>query len=372
MGISGDNVSALVAALGADEWPTALGAVSDADAYLRSAAPGSPEIRAVIDALVLLARHQKWEVRRAVANVAARSTHPQFEGALARFVTDDNALVRQAAQRAALRRRDWQNAGAFGRQHEARINSTLDDVEARFGVRGRAAVKRAAAQIADTFARELYHEVIKLIAPIANSAERLSLRVSDINAPREQLANDASKIGRRVRHLKSVLDAMRTYTAQPNLAFQTDNVTEIVKEALEVVRDGGAGDLLPDLILGSGRPEAKVSRARLVQALTNVLTNAVESYEPGANNQPICVRVEEEDGRVEIVVEDFGCGMNDEVLADATVLFTTSKPNGTGFGLPLTVKIIESEHSGRITLQSAKGRGTVVRITIPKHQHERQ
>ncbi len=36
--------------------------------------------------------------------------------------------------------------------------------------------------------------------------------------------------------------------------------------------------------------------------------------------------------------------MTDEVLADATVLFSTSKPGGTGFGLPLVVKIVESEH----------------------------
>ena len=212
----------LGAVLGAEDWPTVLRGVSEADAYLRAAAPGSTEVENVIEALVRLSRHQKWEVRRAVANVAARSAHPKFEPALARFIMDDNALVRQAAHRAALRRRDWQNAGAFGRQHEERINATLDDVETRFGVRGREAVRRASDQISDIFARELYHEVIKLVAPIANSAERLNLQLSDPNVAHSQLAQDAANIGRRVSHLKDVLDAMRAYTARPKLIFSAE------------------------------------------------------------------------------------------------------------------------------------------------------
>ena len=64
--------------------------------------------------------------------------------------------------------------------------------------------------------------------------------------------------------------------------------------------------------------------------------------------------------------------MSDEVLADATVLFSTSKPGGTGFGLPLAVKIIESEHDGRLSLESRKGYGTTARVIIPVHrQRER-
>jgi hypothetical protein len=123
--------------------------------------PADVRIRAVVDRLVDLAGHSKWEVRRAVALAAAKTMHGALEPALAKLANDDNARVRDAAQAAALRRRDWGNASALGKQHEDRINKTLDDIESRFGVQGRAAVKRAAEQIANTFARELYHEVIK-------------------------------------------------------------------------------------------------------------------------------------------------------------------------------------------------------------------
>ncbi len=61
--------------------------------------------------------------------------------------------------------------------------------------------------------------------------------------------------------------------------------------------------------------------------------------------------------------------MSEESQRDALTLFATSKPNGTGFGLPLAVKIVESEHGGRLTIESARGRGTLVRIVIPANHH---
>lgn len=354
----------LLECLRAEDWSTVLHGIDDAGRWLQGADPGEPLIDSVVEALVRLAGHRKWEVRRAVANVAARSNHPFFEPALARFVSDDNALVREAGRRAALRRRDWQNASAFGKQHEERINATLDDIQARFGHRGRDAVKRASEQIADTFARELYHEMIKLLSPVANSAERLRARLTDPSVERADLADDATTIGRRVVHLKAVLDAMRNYTAMPSLAFAVEDITEVVTEALGVVRDGGAHALLPATVIGDGH-SAEVCRARVVQALTNLLINAVEAYDGLTPHRPVRVSLEPGDGSVAIVVEDFGCGMSEEVLADAAVLFTTSKQRGTGFGLPLAKKIVESEHGGRLKITSQKGSGTTVRMTLP-------
>ncbi|HEY0557486.1 MAG TPA: hypothetical protein VGG20_24740, partial [Thermoanaerobaculia bacterium] len=110
-----------------------------------------------------------------------------------------------------------------GKQHEDRINSILDDIEARFGSRGRDAVKRASEQIASTFSRELYHEVIKLLSPLAMSADRLRTQLSDEKTTRAELADDAARIGRRVSHLRAVLDGMRAYTAQPALTYARES-----------------------------------------------------------------------------------------------------------------------------------------------------
>jgi signal transduction histidine kinase len=104
----------------------------------------------------------------------------------------------------------------------------------------------------------------------------------------------------------------------------------------------------------------------------NLLVNAQESYAGLPTAAPIVVRASGDQASVVITIEDSGCGMNEEVLADAPVLFATSKPTGTGFGLPLAIKIIESEHDGRLGLASTRGRGTLVTVTLPvRRQRER-
>lgn len=361
----------LLAALESPDWFATVRAVAAAETRVRGSIVGDPPVEEIVTKLVALASHTKWEVRRAVANAAAQAPHSIFEGVLAKLALDDNSRVRQAAQYAALRRRDSRHASTLGKQHEDRINSILDDFEARFGSKGRDAVKRAAEQISNIFARELYHEVIKLLSPLAASADRLRMQLSDPNVRPEALADEAERIGRRVKQVRAVLDGMRAYTAQPTLTFKAEVLRELVQEAAGVARDSDGGDKSKRPSISVNVPSdvvVDVARARFVQALTNVLLNAIEAYRDLERLTPIQVRADPQQGLVTITVEDSGCGMSTEGQRDALTLFATSKPNGTGVGLPLAVKIVESEHGGRLTIESVKGRGTVVRIIIPKHR----
>lgn len=364
------SLGELLAALDSSDWSVALRAVSAADMRIRGSIVGDPEIEEIVPKLVALASHTKWEVRRAVAKVAAHAPHGIFERVLAKLALDDNSRVRQAAEQACLRRRDSRHASTLGKQHEDRINSILDDMEVRFGLRGRDAVRRAAEQIADTFARELYHEVIKLLSPLATSAERLRAQLLAANAPAEALASEAERIGRRVTQLRSVLEAMRAYTAQPALNFKLELLRDVIQEGVSVaIESDGDKSHQPSIeINASPKLVVEVARPRLVQALTNVLLNAIESYRDDTSLKPIEVRADLQGALVTITVEDSGCGMSAEAQSDALTLFSTSKANGTGFGLPLAAKIVESEHGGRLSIASSKGHGTVVRITIPQHR----
>ena len=362
----------LLSALDSSDWSVVLQAVSLAETQIRNSVVGDPKVERIVAKLPSLASHAKWEVRRAVANAAAHAPHAVFEGVLVKLALDDNRRVRQAAEYAALRRRDSRNASTLGKQHEERINSALDSIEARFGAVGRDAVKRTAEQMANTFARELYHEVIKLLSPLAISAERLQTHLSAPNVPAGALLEEATRIGRRVTQLRAVLEGMRAYTAQPTLTFKLETLQEIVNEAASVALESD-GDK-------SHRPSIEIrvpssiiieaSRSRLVQAFTNILVNAIESYQDVASLKPIEVSASVEEPLILVTIRDAGSGMSAEAQRDALTLFSTSKPNGTGFGLPLALKIVESEHGGRLTIESIKGQGTSVLILIPKHREE--
>jgi len=361
----------LLSALESADWSVVLEAVARAESQIRDSIVGDPKVELIVAKLSPLVDHRKWEVRRAVAHAAAHAPHAVFEGVLARLARDDNQRVRQAAEHAAMRRRDSRNASSLGKQHEDRINATLDTIEARFGTIGREAVKRAAEQIANTFARELYHEVIRLLSPLAASAERLQSKLMAEKHLPQTLVQEADGIGRRVRRLQAVLDGMRAYTAQPALSFQSERLDEILHEAVDVAIESGSDR--------SRKPSVEIrvpssivieaSRPRLVQALTNILVNAVEAYPEDAVLRPVEITASVEDRLLRLTIRDFGCGMSEEAQRDSLTLFSTSKANGTGFGLPLAVKIVESEHGGRLSLESAKGQGTCVHILLPKH-HE--
>lgn len=360
------SIQAVLVDLRGSEWSRVLQAVSRAGKWLLDAGPGAPGSDELVDALVGLSRHPKWEVRRAIAQTAGRVQHPAFESAIARLALDDNSRVKQAADQAVGRRRDWRNASALGKQHEDRINSLLDDIEARFGRRGRDAVRRAGEEIANTYARELYHEVVKLLTPLALSAERLGKRIADKAVPRTELQQDAMTIQERVDRLRTTQAAMRAFTAMPRLEFARESLKEIADEAASLVRDANQrrGVHVELDVRVPPSLTAEVDRGRLVQAITNLLHNATDAYEGLTGRAPVIVEGVEEGARATITVTDAGCGMSDEDLRDAPTLFATSKPQGTGFGLPLAIKIIESEHSGQLKMTSEPGKGTRVEMRI--------
>lgn len=107
---------------------------------------------------------------------------------------------------------------------------------------------------------------------------------------------------------------------------------------------------------------------QLDQVATNLVVNAVHASPVGATVWiRTRVRAEEEGtGWGELVVEDEGTGMTEEVKAHAFEPFYTTKDVGHGSGLGLSVVFgIVEEHSGRIDVDTAPGRGTRITVSIP-------
>ena len=73
---------------------------------------------------------------------------------------------------------------------------------------------------------------------------------------------------------------------------------------------------------------------------------------------------------VRLTVEDRGFGMDEEVRRRAVEPFFTTKAKGTGLGLPICSKIVET-HGGRLTIRSAPGKGTEVTVDLPRQPPDR-
>lgn len=102
---------------------------------------------------------------------------------------------------------------------------------------------------------------------------------------------------------------------------------------------------------------------KLKQVVWNLLLNAVQAIKEKGTIEIGCEAVSEQ--RVKWWVSDTGQGMTEEVLAHIYEPFFTTKPQGTGLGLPTVFKIIEAHH-GEIKVNSVVGKGTCFEIFIPR------
>ena len=101
-------------------------------------------------------------------------------------------------------------------------------------------------------------------------------------------------------------------------------------------------------------------------ALTNVTANALQAMPGGGRLQVSTAPVDE---GAAVTIGDTGGGIPPENIDKVFEPYFTTKDTGIGLGLALTRKILV-EHGGNISIDSAPGRGTTVRIVIPEGEPE--
>jgi signal transduction histidine kinase len=117
------------------------------------------------------------------------------------------------------------------------------------------------------------------------------------------------------------------------------------------------------LRLDSGSPEtAHVDGFQLKQAILNLVLNALRATAAGGH---VVLRTAGDNRRLEVSVIDDGEGMGPETRKEAFTPFFTTRPEGTGLGLPLVRRIAE-QHGGWVEITSAPGEGTTVTMVFPQ------
>jgi PAS domain S-box-containing protein len=123
------------------------------------------------------------------------------------------------------------------------------------------------------------------------------------------------------------------------------------------------------LALAPALPHVHADPRQLEQVLMNLAVNARDAMTGGGTLAISTFALPPVEGgppRVELLVRDTGAGMDAETRARAfEPFFTTKAPGrGTGLGLPVVQGVVQ-QCGGVVTLDSAPGRGTVVRIVLP-------
>jgi len=165
-------------------------------------------------------------------------------------------------------------------------------------------------------------------------------------------------IGKNIVYSNKIINDLLDYSREMKLDLTESNPKSIIKEALFLVEIPKNVQVMD---LTEGKPKIKVDTAKIKRAFVNILKNAVEAMPKGGT---LTTKSRKSDGNLKFVFSDTGVGISKKTMEKLwTPLFTT-KAKGMGFGLAICKRIVEA-HGGSISVQSARGKGTTLTITIP-------
>jgi two-component system NtrC family sensor kinase len=193
----------------------------------------------------------------------------------------------------------------------------------------------------------------------------------------EGLRKNLHEISQHGQRASSIIADMLAHARTGSSARESTNLNSLVAESLRLANQGAADkatapvaletDFAPDL------PAVQVSPQDLGRALLNLFVNALyaarlRQQTSATSYRPLVqVRTRRLSDAVEIRVRDNGTGMTNAVAARMFQPFFTTKPNGegTGLGLSLAHDIITKSHRGTLTVETQEGEFTEFTVRLP-------
>lgn len=187
--------------------------------------------------------------------------------------------------------------------------------------------------------------------------------------PGSQEAADARRIDREIQRLEHIVNDFLLFARPAQAQLTPTAAAEPLREVAALLAPELAKHHLR-LEIEAGPPLAVAADPdQLKQVLINLVRNAADAtgqhgtikLRARAARRPLAGQ---ERDAVVLEVEDHGDGISAEVQARLFDPFFSTKPTGTGLGLPIAARIVEA-HGGVIEYQTAHGTGTVFGVVLP-------
>ncbi len=183
------------------------------------------------------------------------------------------------------------------------------------------------------------------------------------NAKNQRLDHrDLEIIVSEVERLENLTSQILDYSKEAKLSLSKLNLNQIIQETLEVLEERlKSGNVQLRREFSKDIPEIKIDPQRIKQVLFNLIGNALEAMPQGGN---LAITTKKKRNSVKLEIEDTGKGIPDDEMKRLFVPFYSSKPRGSGLGLPVSKKII-ADHKGTIEVRSQANVGTKFTILLP-------
>ena len=227
----------------------------------------------------------------------------------------------------------------------------------------------AVSRMKDEFVSVVSHELRTPLTAIKGSLQLLVDGDIDDASDRERLQAAAlSNSERLIRLVNDILDISKIEAGGLQLRKHPADPRELAAIAVRSIAQFAVTARVALTIQAQeGLPPIDVDADRIVQALVNLMSNAVK-FSP--SNAAVVIDVAREAAELRFSVSDAGPGIPAESIGRLFQKFTqldtsdARRVSGTGLGLAISKGIVE-QHGGRITVKSVPGTGSTFSIHLP-------
>ena len=209
-------------------------------------------------------------------------------------------------------------------------------------------------------AASLAHEIKNPLAGISAAIQILGADLPPGHPHKEAVGEALRQIDR----LDATVRDLLVYARPQAPTRVAHDLREIFDRALILIREEPSfHGISVEFERTDGEVIAEVDEHQMQQVIMNLLLNSAHACGEGGR---VRCSLSTDSTHVNIEVEDNGCGMSEETRSRAFEPFYTMKVRGTGLGLPICRRIVES-HGGSIRIDSAEQEGTRVAIHLPRY-----
>jgi signal transduction histidine kinase/PAS domain-containing protein len=211
----------------------------------------------------------------------------------------------------------------------------------------------------------LAHDIKQPIAAAVTDA-KTCLRWLHRDEPELAEASEAAlRAVKDVTRAADIISRISSLFKKGALQHEPVDVNVLIKEMIVLLRgEASRYSISIHGEFGNDLPMIMADRVQLQQVLMNLMLNGIEAMKDLGTGE-LTIKSQQHDNRqVLISVGDTGAGFEPDKAEQIFNAFFSTKPQGTGMGLPISKSIIES-HGGRLWATSNSGPGATFQFTLP-------
>ena len=288
---------------------------------------------------------------------------------LARKVTEPvEALASAAAQ---VAHGDWHTHVSVSSQDEiGELADSFNKMTAQLITQREQLVQTERVAAWRELARRLAHELKNPLFPLQITVENLlRARQSSPELFEEIFQESTQTLLAEIANLKAIIGRFSDFSKMPAPEKQPVQLNELVREIVKLFsaqfkRDGTPA-IEPQMELDPFISSVPADPVLMRRAIENLVLNALDAMPQGGT---LAFRTSQTESHVRFELTDSGEGLTLEECERLFTPYYTSKQHGTGLGLAIVQSVI-SDHGGRVSVMSEKGRGTTFLVELPKEDN---